>query len=120
MKGSAIDGQKSKLLASRAYGRKHFANLTPEKLQRKRDQTTARYHGFPSPEAMLEWRAARPTCEICGNEPKHIDHCHATGVVRGHLCRQCNLALGMFQDSPELLDKAKEYLGRSTSHSLAD
>lgn len=39
-----------------------------------------------------------------------IDHCHTTGKVRGLLCNQCNRALGLFQDSSYILQKAKEYL----------
>lgn len=51
-------------------------------------------------------------CGICGIEDdvKHLDHCHATGTVRGPLCQNCNRALGQFKDSPELLRKAAEYL----------
>lgn len=53
-------------------------------------------------------------CEICGvgltMRTKHIDHCHATGAFRGVLCRDCNPALGMFKDRPDLLRKAAEYL----------
>lgn len=29
-----------------------------------------------------------------------IDHCHATGTVRGVLCTQCNVALGLLGESP--------------------
>lgn len=29
-------------------------------------------------------------CAICGNVSETIDHCHETGLVRGHLCRRCN------------------------------
>lgn len=29
-----------------------------------------------------------------------IDHCHASGQVRGVLCTQCNIALGMLGDDP--------------------
>jgi Recombination endonuclease VII len=40
----------------------------------------------------------------------HIDHCHATGKVRGLLCNRCNTALGLVGDSAELLQKLMEYL----------
>jgi len=30
-----------------------------------------------------------------------IDHCHKTGSVRGVLCTQCNMALGLLGESPE-------------------
>jgi hypothetical protein len=39
-----------------------------------------------------------------------VDHCHATGRIRGLLCRKCNGALGGMQDSPELLRRAIHYL----------
>ncbi len=60
-------------------------------------------------------------CAICGQpetaknskgeiRPLGIDHDHKTGLVRGLLCHKCNVGLGCYNDSPELLDKAKEYL----------
>jgi hypothetical protein len=39
----------------------------------------------------------------------HVDHCHDTGRVRGLLCKECNMALGVLNNK-ELLTKAKEYL----------
>ena len=52
---------------------------------------------------------AKP-CGICMGKATHIDHDHATGKVRGGLCRNCNTGLGMFKDSPELLLQAIEYV----------
>ncbi len=51
-------------------------------------------------------------CAICNNEQKrlHIDHCHATGRVRGLLCTSCNLGLGLLKDDESLLAKAIKYL----------
>ncbi len=53
-------------------------------------------------------------CGIC-RKPLHetkrwIDHNHKTGTVRGILCVRCNLGLGMFADSTELLTEAVKYL----------
>lgn len=65
-------------------------------------------------------------CAICEAEEntsaygKHnsphfsVDHNHDTGKVRGLLCNQCNRALGMFKDSPEILEKALKYLQAET------
>jgi len=41
-----------------------------------------------------------------------VDHCHTSGAVRGLLCSSCNIGLGLFQDSPELLLNAAQYLLR--------
>lgn len=39
-----------------------------------------------------------------------VDHNHDTGKMRELLCRDCNLGLGMFSDSIQLLSKAVKYL----------
>jgi len=60
-------------------------------------------------------------CAICqqpetvlgtGGEIKNlaIDHNHETGQTRGLLCNNCNRALGLFQDSAELLERAIKYV----------
>jgi hypothetical protein len=45
----------------------------------------------------------------------HVDHCHASGAVRGLLCRGCNHALGVFKDDPALFARAVEYLSSRKS-----
>jgi hypothetical protein len=56
-------------------------------------------------------------CAICGEaRPEertlHVDHDHATGVIRGLLCFRCNNALGDFREEYELFRRAAEYLDR--------
>lgn len=56
---------------------------------------------------------ANGVCEICASPfqgAPHVDHCHATGKVRGLLCSQCNTALGLFKDSVGHLRSAVDYL----------
>lgn len=54
---------------------------------------------------------AFPSCPVCGSaDDMQIDHDHKTGAVRGRLCRKHNVGLGFFQDDPERLQKAIDYL----------
>lgn len=41
-----------------------------------------------------------------------VDHCHNSTKARGLLCHGCNVGLGNFRDSPELLMAAVRYLSR--------
>ena len=55
-------------------------------------------------------------CAICkrpSERPLFVDHCHATGKVRGLLCHSCNSALGFYQDDPNLTRAATDYLDAS-------
>lgn len=74
---------------------------------------------------LLERQEGR--CAICGRPPGAgakpgtgkrlcVDHCHETKKVRGLLCDSCNLGLGKFQDSPDLLRKAALYLENSLAN----
>ncbi len=61
-------------------------------------------------------------CAICRNEETikdnrtglikklSVDHCHDTGIIRGLLCNNCNRAMGLFRDDPDILRKAILYL----------
>lgn len=55
-------------------------------------------------------------CAICKVEfgfDFHVDHDHATGRVRGLLCRDCNLGLGHFHDNLTAMRQACRYLHES-------
>ena len=63
--------------------------------------------------AMLERQGK--VCGICKTPGKPLcgDHCHATGKVRGLLCRDCNLGLGNYKDNPVFTRAATAYLEAS-------
>ena len=53
-------------------------------------------------------------CAACGqDEPKHVDHDHETGRVRGMLCFLCNQALGNVRDDVTRLQALIDYLVRA-------
>ena len=64
-------------------------------------------------------------CKICKSEgfvmAEHhkmklvVDHCHATGIVRGLLCHNCNRALGLLHDNTKVLLNAIKYLEGATT-----
>jgi len=55
-------------------------------------------------------------CKCCGIDSKYlkkhlsVDHDHKTGKVRGLLCSNCNLILGLVHDNPEILVTLASYL----------
>ena len=59
-------------------------------------------------------------CPICTQDidlqNSAIDHNHRTNTFRGVLCRQCNRALGMFKDSPTILQRAVDYLNTNGNY----
>lgn len=53
-------------------------------------------------------------CAICQQpmEKVCVDHDHEPGEVRGLLCTQCNVMLGMSKDNTDTLARAIAYLNR--------
>lgn len=86
-------------------------NHTPE--QKRKWLLKGRYNLTPEDvERMLQEQNG--LCGICRKEmPKPcIDHCHKSGVVRGLLCKGCNLRLGVI-DNEEYVLAALVYLQKS-------
>lgn len=80
-----------------------------------RNSILKRLYGITSDEYDSMLHSQGGVCAICSKEDAAgrrlaVDHCHATGKVRGLLCGACNVALGKFRDSPELLANAIKYL----------
>lgn len=78
--------ERSRIYALRRYG------LTPEDFDKLFEQQNG-------------------VCCLCRNRRVQvIDHCHATGRVRGLLCYGCNSALGILGDNVAGIKRALEYL----------
>jgi hypothetical protein len=78
-------------------------------LMRKYNMTIERYEQMEEAQGYV--------CAICGGpqNPKYkyfdIDHNHTTNVVRGLLCRRCNIVVGVLEKAPAIIKKAFAYLG---------
>src|SRR6266436_1757912 len=59
------------------------------------------------------------SCQICGS-PKDlcIDHDHSDGMVRGVICRLCNIALGAIKDNISILSSMINYINNARSISI--
>lgn len=80
-----------------------------------RDDTFRRYrslYGIGMAEYGLLYEAQGGLCLICRaiDRPLVVDHDHGTGLVRGLLCGQCNSAIGLLQDDPDIATRASKYL----------
>lgn len=86
---------------------------TPEK--GRKGQLKTRF-GLTTEQWNTMFESQGKRCSICGSAtPKSsigwaTDHDHATGRVRGVLCCRCNIGLGGFEDNPDSLARAIEYL----------
>ncbi len=93
---------------SKEYSRRRRLRNPMEDRFREYGMTLEKYN------QMLENQQGK--CAICGGgreKQKYsfsVDHCHATGKIRGILCSNCNAGLGFFKDNPQSLTNAITYL----------
>lgn len=78
--------------------------------------------GISLEEYSLKLEQQKGVCAICDGLCKSgkrlaVDHDHKTGKIRDLLCNNCNGGLGKFQDNPELLIKAADYLRKHSGNS---
>lgn len=92
-----------------------FWPIQPGTSEYRRIYNLHRIYGL-TPSRVDELIAAQEgCCGICGYSlgmERNIDHDHRTGVIRGIVHSQCNLAIGLFNENPEALIHAVDYLRR--------
>src|SRR5271165_1611123 len=77
-------------------------NIDSNAKNRAKDSRLRREYGITLKEynRILEWQVG--VCYICNVAPTKtslaVDHCHATGKIRGLLCMTCNRGISKFRD----------------------
>lgn len=106
---------------------RHECKLCMNQKARARHKTARKQEGYSRDRYLKRYgithqdyeqmlKAQNGQCAICKSEdPKRwdhfsVDHNHETGEVRGLLCHTCNTGLGQFQDNPDFLIEAANYL----------
>ena len=93
--------------------RKHliWSRANPDK---DRANTQRRLYGIEPEEYSQIKRQQKGRCAICGIKSRRrrlcVDHCHDTAKIRGLLCHNCNVGIGMFRHSKAILRAAINYL----------
>jgi hypothetical protein len=124
----------------RARRKERLAKLTPEQIEarseelRRRNKLTDerradarradalhRKYGITIRDYQSMESSQGGRCAICdrgarSTQKLHIDHCHDTGAVRGLLCKQCNMGIGLLGDKPDRVARAAHYLRRAESN----
>jgi hypothetical protein len=101
-----------------------FADNPERTTANKRKFNLAKNYGLSVADYDALLRAQGGVCAVCGRDEPNahgrtgkqfalaVDHCHATGKVRGLLCQKCNRAIGLLGDDPVLMRRAISYLLR--------
>lgn len=104
--------------------RERFPERAKASAARQSRERRFRKHGLTQTEYDVMLAAQKYVCAACKEVPSTssvrpgvnkyddfvIDHDHITGKVRGLVCTNCNVALGMIRDNPETARKLAEYL----------
>jgi hypothetical protein len=93
----------------------YIANRTEQRIKLSIKSLKRLYNMTPDDFNVL-LKKQNSVCAVCrttkpsGRGTWHVDHDHTTGKIRGLLCHKCNTGIGLFNDNPQLLQQAKEYL----------
>ena len=93
---------------------RRWAKENPEKISAK--HFLSRY-GITTDALNALWESQKGNCWLCGDsmpskKESHVDHDHSTNEVRGWAHKNCNLGIGLFDDSPEKMERVAANLRR--------
>lgn len=112
--------RRNRYLASHEHYKKRLRDSYARNKTNRLNYKLVKAYGITAQQRQEMLEKQKGVCAICGGDGKcgasapdsklHVDHCHASGVVRGLLCAHCNRALGLLNDDPNTLRAAALYL----------
>lgn len=106
----AANPEKVKESAKR-WRRNHPEKVREQRRKWNKKNFRKRFYGISEESYQTMLQEAANSCQICcATDDLVVDHDHKTKIVRGILCRHCNLGLGGFRDSVDKLRVAVSYL----------
>lgn len=96
----------------KAYNIKHRAENAEGIKKSLRDYALRTTYGITLDEYNHIFTSQGNCCAVCQHTSRrmHVDHDHQTGRIRGILCHNCNIALGLLQDNEHTLTNLAAYL----------
>ena len=101
---------------NKEYRRKY--KNSPKAKETRRNQLLLKNFGITLEKYNKMLQEQNQVCAIClqhlefDKRSLAVDHCHATGKIRGLLCRHCNQGIGHFKDDIKLLENTIKYLAK--------
>jgi recombination endonuclease VII len=94
--------------------------LTEAQAERRRGARRNRYRFTDKPEVVARLHDQQGgKCAVCGLvRPLVLDHCHTSRTPRALLCSDCNSALGLIQEDPEVARSLVAYCELCLEHKL--
>lgn len=100
---------------TRASHRRSYRRHHEKARDRSYNRCLAKQYGLTREQYDTMAAGQKGLCAICGRPPSlrllEVDHDHATGRIRGLLCRKCNVLIGYLETSRDVLGKVSTYLG---------
>lgn len=101
-------------------GSKSYKAANKDKVAASQRARRLRQLGWTEADYLKALEDQENRCAICLSEFQEgkvqkafapcADHCHSTGKARAVICRNCNVALGLFNDNPERMEHAARYV----------
>lgn len=111
------------------YGKRYKSHY--QTYEQKRERRIKMKFGITQSDYNFMLAEQNGVCAICGEPEKlgkkspdsdslmlSIDHCHATGSIRGLLCGQCNRGIGFLKDDIKILQSSIRYLEAHNNESI--